>query len=1490
MAESLLGRTLLNGEYQLTGILGRGGMATVYRAYSRALETDVAVKVLSPRLASDPGFRERHHDEARSLAHLHHPNLVEVHHYGEEGDLVYIVMRLVPGGTLKNRLEAVGAPLDVLTTARLVAQVADALQLAHGHGLVHLDMKPANILLGRSDWPLLADFGITRAIRNVRGSGGRERMAGTPLYMSPEQCRGEQVDGRSDQYSLAVTAYEMLTGHRPFQAETTAELLQRQIEEAPPRPRELNAGIPGPVEDVLLRALSKAPDDRFPSIRDFAAALTDAAERTRGVSLETKEATASIAPNLVAVLTLILAGPVLFSILPPSARIASLLPLTWPFQLVLSALIAGLLLGVRWQVIGLLTRGVAALLDSVTVPGVPGRSSGSPPVRTWRQAAAGSVQGIVNLIYLFVIYRLIAAPALEIASHVAGTTVTGVGATVIAVVVIFVALGIITSSYRSSGAVVAALTLAVCWAFVNALPIPDVTTPIGVSLVWTMKAFVGAAVLAILLLARPRVQAMVRRVALAALGRPIAEFRPGASPDEVKAAREHLVRVVAATVDVLYLLAGYALLRTPVLASLQPLTGFVPAAILISGAAALVWLLLTLRLNGLAGLPGFALGILLGAPLIVSFPLLDSRIWGVDWLSTGAAWVVGTALILVLAAMRGRVQDTGLRALGPVIDRHVLGTSTARTEDWAEQRARALGGVAAAMIDVAFLILVYWILVSPAAYALDRITGRSETGSILLVLLVITAMARLLGPLHHAVVTVEESGGARFSRRLRSVSALLAVAAALVLGGCAATPLALAAPAVTGGLALEAPVASTVVVDWEHWIPWTPARDQATYDLSLSCSDGRKLGQFREAIPVPRLAPMPSGNVGRLGPTDIPCDRWTTVYFSHRQEAGLSSAPSASLDWLDVRASLRPDRTADVVETHRVLFTSGSYQSLSWSLTEGASGEVSDVQVFEDGDLVPLNPRQTSGAYAIAATRDSQFVVSWWFPTIQSPAERVFTIKYRLKDAVRPLGSGYRFERQVLPPDRIGPAWRITVEVVLPGEFESSAVHLSANGVASEFGMADKRTASFSTEDVPTGSGLDVVVDFPGLGSAVRPPVAPTPTPTSTPNLTATVQATRQEGKTSSANSEPGRSLSALATSTPSVTSTPELTATPTPTASGTPTPVDTATATPTVTATLGRSFTATATPTSTATRAPAAKPSATATPTSAARSCAPVPVLAMYYAWYDLNTWTSGKTSDQPVTPYVSADRTTIERQVTQAQAAGIDGFELNWWGPGNQTDTNLQTLLDVARSHGFKIAIDFDLNSPFVHSAGDVLNDLTYLKRYLNDPTYFRYNGKPYVVFYGTRKYDVATWGSILRQVDPNHQVLWIAEGDIFSYLSVFDGIHAYSVAWSPNPSSPLASYASRTRSYPGKIWMATVMPGYNDKLVNGAQGFAVDRQNGAYYTTMWAGAIATNPDVVSITSFNEWVEGSYIEPSKSYGDLYLQLTRQMVTKYQNALKPSC
>src|SRR5579884_1237147 len=302
MAVELGGKTLWDGEYEILEPLAQGGMATVYIAHARSLDTNVAVKVLSPRLARDPAFLERFHAEATNIARIHHPNIIEVYKFGVEDGIAYIAMRLVPGGTLKDRLQMVGGQMSLNAAARLTAQVASALQYAHENGLIHLDVKPANILLGSADWPLLSDFGIIRIAGEAREDG--HRIAGTPAYMSPEQWQGGELDGRSDEYSLGIMFYELVTGRRPFSGETSVELKAQHVEAVPPRPRELNPGIPGPVEEVMLRALEKRPEDRFPTIGDFGTALVEAVERSRGMQLETKQAIIKSAPNLVALVGL----------------------------------------------------------------------------------------------------------------------------------------------------------------------------------------------------------------------------------------------------------------------------------------------------------------------------------------------------------------------------------------------------------------------------------------------------------------------------------------------------------------------------------------------------------------------------------------------------------------------------------------------------------------------------------------------------------------------------------------------------------------------------------------------------------------------------------------------------------------------------------------------------------------------------------------------------------------------------------------------------------------------------------------------------------------------------------------------------------------------------------------------------------------------------------------------------------------------------------
>jgi hypothetical protein len=299
-----------------------------------------------------------------------------------------------------------------------------------------------------------------------------------------------------------------------------------------------------------------------------------------------------------------------------------------------------------------------------------------------------------------------------------------------------------------------------------------------------------------------------------------------------------------------------------------------------------------------------------------------------------------------------------------------------------------------------------------------------------------------------------------------------------------------------------------------------------------------------------------------------------------------------------------------------------------------------------------------------------------------------------------------------------------------------------------------------------------------------------------------------------------------------------------------------------------------------------------------AARAATPVSagderlVLAFYYAWYDQKTWTGGRVPDVPQTPYNSSDRDAMARQVDQAKGAGIDAFVLNWWGKGNQTEKNLKTLLDVAAEKGFRVAVDFDPNSPFMRGTAAYVDNLRHLLAgHAAHPAYLRCQGRPVVFFYNVSRLSAAAWRGIRDHADPNRQALWIAEGTSLAYLDVFDGHHLYSVTW-PNriaPAQTLSSWGDKIRTYnrehgTSKIWVATVMPGYDDRRARSG-GFARARQDGAYYRQCWQAAIDSRPHWVVINSFNEWPEGSYIEPSRAFGSLYLDLTGEWAGRFKGA-----
>jgi hypothetical protein len=268
--------------YEIQERIGRGGMAVVYRALDLRLGRLVALKVLAPHLGEDEAFRQRFMRESRAAAGVDHPHIIPVFEAGEAAGVLFIAMRYVSHGDVRSLIESEGR-LSPDRTARIASQVASALDVAHAHGLVHRDVKPANILLGQAsgsdvDHVYLSDFGLSKHSLTPSTLTSTGQFLGTLDYVSPEQIQGQPVDGRADEYALACAVVEMLTGAPPFRRDDSMALMWAQLEAAPPRLTERRPELPPAVDDVIAAAMSKSPDGRFATCREFATALTAACE------------------------------------------------------------------------------------------------------------------------------------------------------------------------------------------------------------------------------------------------------------------------------------------------------------------------------------------------------------------------------------------------------------------------------------------------------------------------------------------------------------------------------------------------------------------------------------------------------------------------------------------------------------------------------------------------------------------------------------------------------------------------------------------------------------------------------------------------------------------------------------------------------------------------------------------------------------------------------------------------------------------------------------------------------------------------------------------------------------------------------------------------------------------------------------------------------------------------------------------------------------
>ncbi len=270
------------GPYRIINQIGKGGMATVYKAYQAAMDRHVALKILPVHLAQTAEFTGRFHQEARIIANLEHPHILPVFDYGESDGISYLVMRYLEAGTLKDKLDV--GTLSLAQIDQLFTQLAGALGYAHDHGVIHRDLKPSNVLIDAQGNVFLTDFGIAKLLEGDAKFTQTDAIIGTPAYISPEQGQGQPATRRSDIYSLGIILYEMVTGRVPFTAETPMAVIFKHVSDPLPLPTAVKSDITPDIERLLLKALAKNPNDRFQSVAEFVAAWKEALPGTNNTT------------------------------------------------------------------------------------------------------------------------------------------------------------------------------------------------------------------------------------------------------------------------------------------------------------------------------------------------------------------------------------------------------------------------------------------------------------------------------------------------------------------------------------------------------------------------------------------------------------------------------------------------------------------------------------------------------------------------------------------------------------------------------------------------------------------------------------------------------------------------------------------------------------------------------------------------------------------------------------------------------------------------------------------------------------------------------------------------------------------------------------------------------------------------------------------------------------------------------------------------------
>jgi tRNA A-37 threonylcarbamoyl transferase component Bud32 len=285
-AQRMLGQTVL-GQYELSDVLGQGGMSVVFKGRHKLTDQEVALKILPPELAAHSQVKGRFLDEAKALAALDHPNIVHLYNFGQENGSFVLAMQFVQGKTWE-RMILENKRLDWKASCKITIDVLKALEYAHGRGVVHRDMKPSNVLVRAHDgMATVMDFGIAKMTTSTRLTATGQTM-GTVRYMSPEQVRGQDVDLRTDIYSLGATLYESLVGDTPFDGQTHFEIMTKHLSEPPKPPSALGIEVPAAIEEALMKSLQKKATDRYETARDMRKVLESALKENDVALVETQ--------------------------------------------------------------------------------------------------------------------------------------------------------------------------------------------------------------------------------------------------------------------------------------------------------------------------------------------------------------------------------------------------------------------------------------------------------------------------------------------------------------------------------------------------------------------------------------------------------------------------------------------------------------------------------------------------------------------------------------------------------------------------------------------------------------------------------------------------------------------------------------------------------------------------------------------------------------------------------------------------------------------------------------------------------------------------------------------------------------------------------------------------------------------------------------------------------------------------------------------------